>query len=497
MMMTHADAQRGLSTSGILPELSELRRLMDRPQRHRLLHGYPLAAAMPRVAGKSRSAQDLLNYDPSHGLLVGVLPHPFCNPAVPGCGFCTFPHEMFNARGAAVVIDRVVRELEGKLRAAPDLAGRPVSGLYFGGGTANLSPPEPFRKLCRALATAFDLSSAEVTLEGVPAAFLNRKPLLVDILREELPARHFRLSMGIQTFDEDRLRRMGRLGFGTAETFGEVVRLGHARGFTVSGDLLFNLPGQPLSAMRDDVGRAIEIGLDHVGLYHLVIFPGLGTEWSRDPALVASLPPNEVAARNWLDLRSFLLGRGFYQATLTNFERAEFRGAERRFVYEELRFQPDRFDMLGLGPSGISYARSGPTALKVINPDGASAYLAAVELGGPTWDRAFHYAPADLRIFYLTRRLAALRIDRRGYRAFFETDPIDDFPRELEVLTRERLVRVSGGAIKPTESGMFYADSIAGLLTRRRLHDAPNRRSPDAHGVLDSVETNDNSHGHM
>jgi oxygen-independent coproporphyrinogen-3 oxidase len=497
MMMTHADTQRGLFTPGFLPELSELRRLMGRPQRHRLLHGYPLAAAMPRVSGQPLSAQHLLKYDPSRGLLVGVLPHPFCNPAVRGCGFCTFPHEVFNARGAAVVIDRVVRELEGKLRADPGLAGRAVPGLYFGGGTANLSPPEPFRKLCRALATAFDVSSAEVTLEGVPAAFLNRKPLLVDILREELPARHFRLSMGIQTFDEDRLRMMGRLGFGTAETFGEVVRLGHARGFTVSGDLLFNLPGQPLAAMRDDVGRAVETGLDHVGLYHLVMFAGLGTEWSRDPALVAALPTNEVAARNWLGLRSSLLERGFYQATLTNFERVEFRGRERRFVYEELGFQPDRFDMLGLGPSGISYAGSGRTGYKVINPDGASAYVGAVDLGGPTSDRAFHYSPTDLRTFYLTRRLAALRIDRRGYRALFGTDPIDDFPREFEALTRERLVRVSGGAIEPTESGMFYADSIAGLLARRRLHDARNRRAPDAPAVLDEVEANDNSHGHM
>jgi oxygen-independent coproporphyrinogen-3 oxidase len=495
MMMTHARTGRELPTPGIGPDLSELRRLMDRPQRHRLLHGYLLAAAMPRVVGESGPARGTLEFDPSRGLLVGVLPHPFCNPAVRGCGFCTFPHEMFSARGAAVVIDRVVRELEGKLRDDPGLAGRAVAGLYFGGGTANLSPPEPFRKLCRALAGAFDLSSAEVTLEGVPAAFLNRKPLLVDILREELPARHFRLSMGIQTFDEDRLRMMGRLGFGTAETFGEVVRLGHSLGFTMSGDLLFNLPGQPLAAMRDDVRRAVEIGLDHVGLYHLVMFAGLGTEWSRDPALVASLPTNRVAARNWLDLQSFVLGQGFYQATLTNFERVEFRGDERRFIYEEWSFLPDRFDMLGLGPSGISCAGSGRTALKVINPDGASAYIAAVDRGGPTWDRAFRYAPADLQIFFLTRRLAALRIDRREYRAIFETDPLDDFPREFEALARERLVRVGGGAIEPTEFGMFYADSIAGLLARRRFHGARDRS--DAPLVPDPTRTNNNSHGHM
>jgi oxygen-independent coproporphyrinogen-3 oxidase len=227
------------------------------------------------------------------------------------------------------------------------------------------------------------------------------------------------------------------------------------------------------------------------------MFPGLGTEWSRDPALVASLPTNEVSARNWLDLRSLLIRRGFYQATLTNFERVEIRGSARRFVYEELGFQPDRFDMLGLGPSGISYAGSGRTGLKVINPDGASAYTGAVDIGGPTWDRAFRYTPAGLRIFYLVRRLAALRIDRRDYRALFATDPIDDFPGEFEALTRERLVRMSRAAIEPTEFGMFYADAIASLLTRRRLHADRDRHPTHTAPALDPARADDNSYGHM
>ena len=287
-MILHTDDLGRTKRLEASAELSQLHRLMQRPQRHRLLHGYPLAAAMPRVTDNLRRNRILPEFDSRRGLLVGVLPHPFCNPSVAGCGFCTFPHEAFTSRKAAVVIDQVVREIERTLRARPGLAGRPIAGLYFGGGTANLSPAEPFRTLCRALARAFDLSAAEVTLEGVPAAFLNRTPLLVDILRQELPARHFRLSMGIQTFDEDRLRQMGRLGFGNADTFRQVVQLGQTRGFTVSGDLLFNLPAQPLDAMRDDVRRAIDIGLDHLGLYHLVMFAGLRrTPWSRDPHLWA------------------------------------------------------------------------------------------------------------------------------------------------------------------------------------------------------------------
>ena len=404
----------------VSPERARLRTRMTHPQRHRLLHGYPLAAAMPtRRPGLAPE----LRPDRTRGLLVGVLPHPFCNPTVAGCGFCTFAHEPYHGGRAAAVIDQVAREVLIRLGQLSGF-GRRVDALYFGGGTANLSPAEPFRRLCRTLAGSLDLRDAEVTLEGVPAYFVKRRPLLMDVIREEIPARHFRISMGIQTFDEGRLKKMGRQAFGDVGTFVEAVEEAHARGFTASADLLFDLPHQTLDEMRRDVDRADALGLDHLGLYHLVLFRGLGTEWSRDPDLIAGLPDNEGAAGHWLDLRDRLLRTGWNQTTLTNFERAAFRRDPRRFVYEEFSFRPDRYDALGFGPGGISFAADPDFSggLKVLNPDGADAYAAAVDRGGSPWDRFFRYGPTDLRVFYLTRRLAALEIDRGEYRQLFGTD---------------------------------------------------------------------------
>lgn len=246
MLVSSASPRRHLSTSR-----TEARRFLDdslrRPQRHRLLHGYPLAQAM-RARRDDCEVGDIRFFphrggaaNTTRGLLVGVLPHPFCNPALTGCGFCTFPHEAYRSDRAAEVVEAVAREVEQRLERQPELRRRRIAGLYFGGGTANLSPAGPFRRLCRAIAEAFDLSDAEVTLEGVPIYFVRKEPLLVDVMREELPARHFRLSMGVQTFDEARLRQMGRQAFGDESTFREVVELAHSRGLTVSGDLLFNM----------------------------------------------------------------------------------------------------------------------------------------------------------------------------------------------------------------------------------------------------------------
>jgi len=491
-------------------DLRELRQRMEKPQRHRLLHGYPLAQAMRARA--DRLKQEDVSFDAGHGrgLLVGVLPHPFCNPAVAGCGFCTFPHQPYHAVQATAVVERVLDEIEQRVRFQPTLRGRVVEGLYFGGGTANLTPAEPFAQLCRGLSSTFDLTQAEVTLEGVPAYFVNRRPLLMDLLRETIPARHFRLSMGIQTFDEEQLRRMGRLAFGKADTFRDVVGKAHARGFTVSGDLLFNLPGQTLPQMRNDAARAVDLGLDHLGLYHLVLFRGLGTAWSRDNELLARLPPNEQAAEHWLALRSFLLENGFDQTTLTNFERQAFRGHPHRFIYEEKSFQPDHYDMIGFGPTGISFAADPTftTAMKILNPESAASYASAVKQGAGPWDRFFAYRPRDLRIFYLTRRLAALEIDRSAYRSLFGVDPLGDFDSEFRALIRGGLVEATPRSIRPTPRGMFYADSIAALLAWRQVRSSRNvgrsasgasgRRSVQSVALREEgMDRNNNDLGHM
>src|SRR5580704_12476998 len=137
-------------TTGPTP-VAELRRRMTRPQRHRLLHGYPLAAALHSAEHVPEDRGVPFNRA-KRKLLVGVLPHPYCNPAVTGCGYCTFPHEPGNAaKGTPVVravMEEINRTVEGQIL---DLFQRPITALYFGGGTANLTEPEAFHELCKAL----------------------------------------------------------------------------------------------------------------------------------------------------------------------------------------------------------------------------------------------------------------------------------------------------------------------------------------------------------
>ena len=472
---------------------------MSKPQRHRLLHGFPLAAAMPFVNDEARKLSDAnderfaFGHHVDRELLVGVLPHSFCNPKIAGCGFCTFPHEDYSSLKAAAVVNGVIQEIDARMASAPHLRGRTIPGLYFGGGTANLTPAIPFRNLCRTLNEVFDLSQAEVTLEGVPAYFLNRKPLLLDILSQELATRHFRISMGVQTFSRSRLEQMGRLAFGGPEVFAEVVVNAHARGMTASADLLFNLPGQSLSEMKDDVSQAVNLGLDQICLYHLVLFRGMAAPWARDARLLASLPDNETAAGNWDALREHLLAHGYRQTTLTNFERCDLQSDPRRYLYELMSFQPDRFDVVGFGPSGISCNERTPgsSALKTMNPENAVEYLQAVQRRGTVWNRYYEFAAGDLKLLHATRQLSALQIDRRRYQNALGSDVCHDYAQELEILEREGLLDVTDAAVSLTTRGMFYADSVAAVIAHRQLGRGRNG------GSSQRMSANDNSGGHM
>ena len=75
---------------------------------------------------------------------------------------------------------------------------------------------------------------------------------------------------------------MGRLAFGGPEVFSELVSSAHARDMTVSADLLYNLPGQSLTEMKEDVSQAVDLGLDQICLYHGGVDRGHGrARWRR------------------------------------------------------------------------------------------------------------------------------------------------------------------------------------------------------------------------
>ena len=482
-MNTHADT---------LSAQSELASRMQRPQRHRLLQGFPplplmQKATRDRPTGLIRLADGavirselafeeikkgesnewdgpFINIDQSRPLIIGIIPHTQCIPQTHACGFCTFPHDAPNKGQRAAVVRTVVRDIEEVVEGhADNLAGRRADAIYFGGGTANLASTSEIQKIFDALAVHFDVEQSEVTLEGIPLLFTSWFHAHLRTLAA-FPTRHKRISMGVQTFERSQIERMGRQSFGDENMVKGIVRYAHELGLTVSGDFLFALPGQTLEQMCDDVDRAIDCGLDQICLYHLVLYAGLGTPWSKDAGMVSQMPTPAVIADYWLNLRQRLLSNGFVQTTLTNFERYDVHKTNRRFIYEEASFNPDVYDALGFGPLSVS------TQIDYGQQRGVKL-LRRKRLGTPAWsgdDLYFGYEPEDLKLLWITRCLAGLALDRARYQARFSSDIAEDFPAALAVTARNGLINAEDKTITLTPIGMFYSDAVIGTFAAER-----------------------------
>jgi oxygen-independent coproporphyrinogen-3 oxidase len=479
----------------------ELARRLSRPQRHRLLQGFPAVPAMERaipsaprrdltcsldgsikdttfaeavtklrkpagppgwldferrvVEGGDHSRPPLVTLDPRRSLIVGIIPHTQCTPAREGCGFCTFPHDRPDTRMRAQTVETVMRDID-TVCGDDRLQRRRVEAVYFGGGTATLSSPHELQQLMTSLHQSFDLRDAELSLEGTANGFDRFFSSHLDwLMKQRVGTR--RISMGLQTFDARFLALMGRQKFGSASTVRALERKCRGLGIATSGDLLFNLPGQTPAQMDADVETALSCGLDQLCLYSLVLTPGTG--WGNDPAMVAAMRTPQDACEQWLRLRARLVAEGYVQTTLTNFEREDVTRSPKRFRYEVAGFSVERVDALGFGPMGLT------TVLNFDEGRGLKL-MRRKDVRARPWsadDLMYRYDSTGLARLFVTRSLAKLRLDGALYQRLFGRSLDEDFAA-LPTLVAKGLVGREGADVVLTPEGMFFADAVVSLL---------------------------------
>jgi oxygen-independent coproporphyrinogen-3 oxidase len=189
---------------------------------------------------------------------------PYCQSKCPYCDF--------NSHAAASwpeddYVRALIAEIERRASEAP-WAGRRLKTIFFGGGTPSLFRPESIAAVLGAAEGSFGVErAAEVTLEANPGTVDAAK------LGGMRAAGINRISFGAQSFNEARLKFLGRI-HGAAETR-EAVRLAHRAGFErLNLDLIFAVPGQSVDEALDDIAQAAALGPDHISAYNLTFEEG-------------------------------------------------------------------------------------------------------------------------------------------------------------------------------------------------------------------------------
>lgn len=370
---------------------------------------------------------------------------PWC---VRKCPYCDFnSHEGRGALPFEPYVDALIADLDHDL---PLVWGRTVQTVFFGGGTPSLFPAEAVDRFLQAASSRLRFAPGlEITLETNPGTAEHGR------FEHYLAAGVNRLSFGVQSFDDDCLRRLGRIH--DSREAEHAVKLAQDAGFdNFNLDLMYALPQQTLAMAEIDIERAIALQPTHISHYQLTLEPN--TVFAAKPP--AGIPEHDEAWDMQERCQAMLAAAGYGQYEVSAYARPD------RQCAHNLNYW--RFgDYLGIGAGAhgkltLGAEQSILRRWKVKHP---ADYLAkagrAEAIGGDE-----RIAPERRPFDYM---LNALRLNEGFSLANFEAGTgldrgvIDD---ELQTAREQGWLTIDGDRVIPSELGHRFTNDVIALFLK-------------------------------
>lgn len=270
---------------------------------------------------------------------LGIYVHvPFC---VRKCGYCDF----LSGVGDEEERKRYIKALIGEIRSYREFAqGYRVSTVFIGGGTPSCLEGGQIREIMEAVGETFELErQPEVTVEMNPGSVTKEK---LEVFKS---SGINRLSMGLQSVDDDNLKMLGRVH--TFEDFERSFELARKAGFdNINLDMISSIPGQDAASWKEELCRAAAFGAEHISVYQLILEEG--TVFYEKYAGHPELLPDEETSRSIYEVTGEVLEElGYEQYEISNYAKPG-RQCRHNLKYWE------RGDYLGLGLGAASMVRN-------------------------------------------------------------------------------------------------------------------------------------------
>lgn len=259
---------------------------------------------------------------------------PFCIKKCLYCDFCSFPRP--DAELVSAYVDALCRDIE---KNAENCRAYSVDTVYFGGGTPTLLPISEFEKIFLSIEKSFSLSdNAEISSECNPATA--DREYLSDLLSLGVN----RLSVGLQSANENELRALGRIH--TYSDFVELYRNARSAGFeNVSADLMYGIPEQTPESFEKTLSELVSLDPEHISAYGLKVEEGTPFGKMADSLI---LPDEDIEYEMYVDCTNYLLQNGYAKYEISNFAKV---GFESRHNIKYWKGD----DYIGFGVSAHSY----------------------------------------------------------------------------------------------------------------------------------------------
>ena len=364
--------------------------------------------------------------------MAGIYIHiPFCKSR---CIYCAF-YSTTDLRWRQRYVDAVCREWQ--LRSHE--MSTPATTVYFGGGTPSQLTPQQLQQLL----TALPPSAPEVTIETNPDDITPAYAAILSQLSIN------RVSMGAQTFDDQRLHFLHR-----RHTSGQVKEAVHhlrnAGIRNISIDLMYGFPGETLSDWERDIDVALTLDVEHISAYCLTVEKGTPLFYQmRNEQLEMRNGSEELERAMYERLIDKLEAAGYEHYEISNFAKPGFRSRHNSSYWQDVPY-------IGLGAAAHSYDGK----CRSWNVSDIRQYMDAIERG----ERLFESETLDNDTHYNDRITVALRT-REG----LDLTTLSPKHRRYCLKEAQRYIddgelRIDGNHLSLTRKGLFISDYIMSSL---------------------------------
>ena len=372
--------------------------------------------------------------------MAGIYIHiPFCKSR---CIYCAF-YSTTGMEQRQRYVDAVCKEWSMRQHEA----GEPIDTIYIGGGTPSQLTDSQLRQLFDRLPHANSETTIEVNPDDVTQEFAT--------LLSALPVN--RVSMGAQTFDDQRLRFLHRRH--TSAQVAEAVRLLRDAGIrNISIDLMYGFPGETLSDWEHDMDAALALGVEHISAYCLMIEEGTALfnqmrneelEMRNGEMRKLTMPSEELERRMYYLLKDKLEAAGYEHYEISNFARPGFRSRHNSSYWHDIPY-------IGLGAAAHSYDRH----CRSWNVSDIKTYCERIEQGElpseqEVLDEDTHYNDLITTALRTSDGLDLATLSDR-HRHFCL--------REAQPYLSDGLLRQQDSHIMLTREGLFVSDMVMSAL---------------------------------
>ena len=371
---------------------------------------------------------------------------PWCEKKCPYCDFNSHPIKdasnsnptLVGGFGEQRYIKALIADLETEL---PNIWGRQVHSIFIGGGTPSLLSAAGMDQLLCAVRARINLEpDAEITMEANPGSVEAEK------FAGFAKAGINRVSLGIQSFQNEQLKALGRIHNGAEAKRAVEIALSNFK--SVNLDLMYGLPNQSLDAARLDVETALSFKTPHLSLYNLTLEPN--TYFANFPPKLPSEDEIDVIFEQNLELLT--------QAGYQRYEVSAYAKKDQECKHNLNYWRFGDYIGIGAGAHGkISYPAKITRQVRERHP---KTYMLAIETKGNALIESREILTKDLPFEFM---LNTLRLtDGVATNTFSERTglPLSVISKGLDAASKKGLLDEHPGKLKPTTLGLRYLNNL-------------------------------------